>query len=255
VPPHKTSTVLSSRQRRERLRREARLRADPLIRLYSGIPLLVKDRADFEAAPRYAAKPLIEGRPRVEQGAEPQADGAPHYWGTRKLHGGFVMSSSGDRVEIWRDCDSGRYQVELKLASDVRRELQRATVEFSYQWTAEAEHKALRLLRRLVTPSQYRDYVTLGMFEEYSVRSGVRYAFRRCRPTIAYRPVIRGGELRLKILAVMCLHPVGYRRRSFAGMLVPTDDVITHLQLMRGDEPRFWRKCYQHQPYEPEAGL
>jgi hypothetical protein len=37
--------------------------------------------------------------------------------------------------------------------------------------------------------------------------------------------------------------------------MCPTDDVIAHLALMRGDEAMFWRRCNQHPPYRPEAGL
>jgi hypothetical protein len=37
--------------------------------------------------------------------------------------------------------------------------------------------------------------------------------------------------------------------------MVPTDDVIAHLMLMRGDEHMFWRRCNQHQPWTKEAGV
>lgn len=37
--------------------------------------------------------------------------------------------------------------------------------------------------------------------------------------------------------------------------MTPTDDVIAHLTLMRGDEPMFWRRANQHGPDRPEAGL
>ena len=42
---------------------------------------------------------------------------------------------------------------------------------------------------------------------------------------------------------------------SWAGAMVPTDDVIAHLSLMRGDEHMFWKRCNQHPSWRPEAGL
>lgn len=51
--------------------------------------------------------------------------------------------------------------------------------------------------------------------------------------------------------------PAGERARynEEAGAMCPTDDVIAHLSLMRGDEKMFWRRCNQHPAYRPEAGL
>jgi hypothetical protein len=51
------------------------------------------------------------------------------------------------------------------------------------------------------------------------------------------------------------MHPLGYYGRSWAGCMVPTDDVIAHLLFMRGDEARFWGQCNHHEPWRPEAGL
>lgn len=59
----------------------------------------------------------------------------------------------------------------------------------------------------------------------------------------------------MRILACLCLHPLGYYRGSWSGAMVPTDDVIAHLLMVRGDEHDFWRKANQHRPDAPEAGL
>ena len=40
-----------------------------------------------------------------------------------------------------------------------------------------------------------------------------------------------------------------------SGALRPTDDVIAHLLMMRGDEPMFWRRANQHEAWEVESGL
>ena len=42
---------------------------------------------------------------------------------------------------------------------------------------------------------------------------------------------------------------------SWAGAMCPTDDVLAHLMLMRGDEAMFWRRANQHAAIDPLAGL
>jgi hypothetical protein len=116
----------------------------------------------------------------------------------------------------------------------------------------EAEAKAIESLRSLVTESAYRCYFLCGMFLETSKRSGVTYLFRKLRPTVAIKN--QGGE-RMKLLTTLCLHPIGYYTGGFAGAMVPTDDVIAHLMLMRADERRYWAKANHHGPFEVEAGL
>lgn len=59
----------------------------------------------------------------------------------------------------------------------------------------------------------------------------------------------------MRILCCLCMRPIAYYADSWAGAMCPTDDVIAHLALMRGDEAMFWRRCNQHPPYRPEAGL
>ena len=91
------------------------------------------------------------------------------------------------------------------------------------------------------------------MFLEKSERSGVTYLFRKLRPTVALRPCRDGDGMR--VLAALCLHPIGYYDGSWAGAMCPTDDVVAHLMLMRGDEVMFWRRSNQHPADRPEAGL
>lgn len=42
-------------------------------------------------------------------------------------------------------------------------------------------------------------------------------------------------SLVMRIVACLCMHPIGYYADSWAGALCPTDDVITHLLLMRSE--------------------
>lgn len=117
----------------------------------------------------------------------------------------------------------------------------------------EAEMTATATLSDHITDEQLRQYMLLGQFLETSKRSGVTYVFRRVRPTIALRPRLHTD--RVHVLAVLCMHPIAYYRDTTVGAMTPTDDVLAHLLLMRGDEKMFWRRCNQHRPEDPEAML
>lgn len=126
------------------------------------------------------------------------------------------------------------------------------TLGASVAWGIEQEHHAMQLLGTLVRHHTLKMYLLTGMFLERSERSGVTYMFRRLKPTVAIVDNKKGG---MKILCTLCLHPIAYYQGSWAGAMCPTDDVIAHLMLMRGDEPMFWRRANQHAPHVPEAGL
>lgn len=125
------------------------------------------------------------------------------------------------------------------------------TLGCSDAWGLEQEQRALQLLGTLIRHRQMKQYVLTGMFLETSRRSGIAYLFRRLKPTVAIS--MRTGTLR--ILACLCMHPIAYYAGTWAGGMCPTDDVIAHLSLMRGDEHMFWKRSTQHPPYLPEAGL
>jgi hypothetical protein len=118
-------------------------------------------------------------------------------------------------------------------------------------WGLEQEQKAMQLLGTLIRHRQMKQYVLTGMFLETSRRSGVTYLFRRLKPTVAVST--RSDEPR--ILCALCMHPIAYYAGSWAGAMCPTDDVVAHLSMMRGDEHMFWKRCNQHPAYRPEAGL
>lgn len=128
------------------------------------------------------------------------------------------------------------------------------TLGASDAWGLEQEQRALQLLGTLIRHRQMKQYVLTGMFIESSKRSGVSYVFRRLKPTVAIAPG-RKTEDSMRILACLCMHPIGYYADSWAGAMCPTDDVIAHLSLMRADEPMYWRRSNQIPPYRPEAGL
>lgn len=120
-------------------------------------------------------------------------------------------------------------------------------------WEPAAESTAQQCLFGMISEHQQRTYVVGGAFAETSKRSGVTYIFRRGRPTLAVKLDPDGGCNRL--LAALCLHPIAYYKDSFAGAMVPSDEVIAHLSLMRGDEKMFWRKANHHSADSAACGL
>ncbi len=125
------------------------------------------------------------------------------------------------------------------------------TLGGSDAWGIEQEARALQLLADLVSHRQFKQYLLTGSFLETSKRSGVTYLFRKLRPTVAIR---NDGE-KTRIMCALCMHPIAHYAGSWAGAMTPTDDVIAHLMLMRGDEKLFWKRSTQHPAYRPEAGL
>jgi hypothetical protein len=130
-----------------------------------------------------------------------------------------------------------------------------STLSAADAWGIEQEANAVNTLGTLLRHRQFKQYLLTGMFMERSPRSDVSYLFRRLRPTIAITSRSRRGGEGLRILAALCLHPIGYYENSWAGAMCPTDDVIAHLMLMRGDEHMFWKRANQHAAWDPNAGI
>lgn len=131
------------------------------------------------------------------------------------------------------------------------------TLGCSDVWGIEQEGRAVQLLGGMLSHRQFKQYLLTGMFLERSKRSGVTYLFRRLKPTVAIAanpglPEKPGG---MRILCCLCMHPIAYYAGSWAGAMCPTDDIIAHLSMMRGDEKMLWRRANQHPPFRPEAGL
>jgi hypothetical protein len=132
------------------------------------------------------------------------------------------------------------------------------TMGASDAWSLDAEYTAREKLAGMVNRQQWRTYDLTGAFVETSHRSGLTYVFRRLRPTVVLSPRWPWFQTQLdqmRMLAVLCMHPIGYYEKSWAGCLVPTDDVIAHLLMFRGDEAYYWKCCNQHPAASPEAGL
>jgi hypothetical protein len=125
-------------------------------------------------------------------------------------------------------------------------------VAAGHAWDIATEERANEKLKSLVTEHAYHCYRLVGGFLETSRRSGVTYLFRKLRPTLALRPNSRGM---MEVIAVLCMHPLGYYAESWAGVMCPTDDVVAHLMLMRGDEHRFWKNSNHHPMSAASAGI
>lgn len=125
------------------------------------------------------------------------------------------------------------------------------TLDCSAAWGLEQEGRALKTLGGLLRHDQFKCYLLTGMFLERSKRSKLSYLFRKLKPTLA---IDTSGDF-VRIRCALCLHPIGYYEDTWAGVMTPTDDVIAHLMMMRGDEPMLWRRANQHPAYRPEAGL
>lgn len=165
--------------------------------------------------------------------------------------------SKGGTVTVWDE--AGKRSVSFDHDDAYKLAQQRLGFAIStmcvgaYAWSLEAELAAQAKLQQLLDPLMYKTYILTGAFAEESQLSKVIYMFRRCRPTIAFSGGIFSGTRR--ILACLCLHPAGLYYQTFAGVLVPTDDVIAHLLMMRGDEKRFWKKANHHPIHLANAGL
>lgn len=131
-------------------------------------------------------------------------------------------------------------------------------------WSLDVEFNAIDKLGTLVSKRALEQYMLTGQFLETSKRSGLIYLFRRGRPTVVLttHPCFENSPRRSRartdeprILICLCLHPLAYYENTWSGAMVPTDDVIAHLMLMRGDERLFWRRANQHSPLDPESGI
>lgn len=126
------------------------------------------------------------------------------------------------------------------------------TLGASDAWGIEQEARAVNTLGGMISHRQFKQYMLTGTFLEKSKRANVHYLFRRLRPTIAIGTAKDGS---MAALAALCMHPIAYYEGSWAGAMCPTDDVIAHLALMRGDEHGFWKKSNQHPAFMPQAGI
>lgn len=220
---------------------------------WAGIPMPIEGQ-HLVVEPGYAKAADIMAALR-EAEAAPAAGGAPEPAEENDLEGAVIRNRfpcwyGRAEVVIWEKdgrIDWGR----VPRVHHVEQQLQ--TLGCADAWGIEQEQRALKLLGSLLRHRQFKQYLLTGMFLETSPRSRVHYLFRRLRPTLALRD--QGDGKGSRILCALCLHPIAYYAGSWAGGMCPTDDVVAHLMMMRGDEVMFWRRANQHSATAPEAGI
>jgi hypothetical protein len=130
------------------------------------------------------------------------------------------------------------------------------TYAASRTYKVDAEKKAMQCLRAKVDKDQFERYIFTGTIFERSKRTGLVYIFRRARPTIVFREFIdEQGRNNQRFVAALCGHSQGYYSTTWAGTMVPTDDVVAHILMMRSDEYKFWKVCTQHGEFSPQAAV
>lgn len=161
-------------------------------------------------------------------------------WFSERLRSvvGIAKQADGSLVPFVHPHAAGAMLLETMMAASV--------------WLFDAEVKALAKLASMIRPHLLQAYILTGCFLESSPRSGVTYMIRRLRPTIAMKP---GRDGQMRILTTLCLHPIGYYGGTWAGVMVPTDDAVAHLCMIRGSEAKFWANANQHHPVDPRSGL
>ncbi len=161
-------------------------------------------------------------------------------------------------VVVWRNKNTGKFKKSFypELLWQTRIEMQGRTMANLLGYgIEEAEIQARKKLESMLSPDQRRALLLCDSFCEQG-KSGVVYWIRKNRPTIALRRDEKSKEDgKATPLCALCLHPLGWYKYSFAGIMTPSDDMIAHLLMIRGNEHFFWRKANQHQLDKPMAGV
>lgn len=236
---------------------------DPYSGLRSGLAKLAEERSEWAGLPmpledcplivepKYPrAQALMAFRKAAtEEGIKDAEEAA--FSAKRKLRGRFYSIHRRADILIWDEPDGSIEWGIDPVPHSFGAQFQ--TLGAQEAWGIEQEHAALQTLATLVAHRQMKQYLLTGSFLETSLRSGLTYMFRKLRPTVVIDNRDPNGHP--KIRAALCMHPIAYYRGSWAGAMCPTDDVVAHLMLMRGDEPLYWRRSNQHPAWRPEAGL
>jgi len=218
-------------------------RAAEHLGLWSGIPMPLEDET-LVVEPTY---PKAAELMAMCGGAQRPAETADRedikvrnsFWSTRRRCEIVVIEPPSGKVTF------AMFPGANHLSYDLR------TLGCAEAWGVEQESNALALLGTLMTHRAFKQYLLTGTFVEKSRRSGITYMFRRLKPTVALHEV--KGQMR--ILCALCMHPVAHYAGSWAGAMVPSDEIAAHLQMMRADERLYWARANQHPSWRPEAGV
>ena len=205
---------------------------------WSGIPIPLEGER-LRIAEGHPLKEVFEGEESTVDldKAEPTDFTVLNNWYSRKKQG---------EVVIYRENGKLHHMI---IPSPRMLDIHLRTTGMASVWGVEQESQAVRTLGSMLKYHRFHSYMITGAFLEKSQKSGIMYLFRRMRPTLA----ITMNKPRVEILCALCLHPIGYYEDSCAGAMCPTDDIIAHLTMMRGDEHMFWKRATQHPPWVPNA--
>lgn len=220
---------------RNSLRKIAAERAE-----WAGVPMPL-DGAQLVVEKSYPYAQIFNAPP--DDGEEPGIKVRNSWWSSRL------------RAEIYIYEEDGKIKKLIARKAPHNFSLDITTFGCMDVWGLEQEQKAMQLLATLVKHRQLKQYILTGGFLETSRRSGLTYFFRRLRPTVVIDARDQTSDKSAMILCTLCMHPIAHYKATWAGAMCPTDDVIAHLMLMRGDEHMFWKRANQHAPDRPEAGL
>lgn len=177
----------------------------------------------------------------------------------KRLRNQWWSTRLNANVCVLEDRKTGKCSVEVRGKPDetgFKAQLYLNTWDAAQVYSVETETKAMECLKPKVTEEQFKRYFCTGMLVERSKKTGLLYIFRRCRPILVYREKKHvDGYVDYKFVASLCIHAQGYYQCSWAGTLVPTDDVIAQLLMMRADEKTLWRRATQHTRFSPQADV
>lgn len=207
---------------------------------WAGVPMPLEGM-QLDVNPTYKFAEVFKSPPVEVDPTRPEVKLRNHWWSDRLRADIYIFEQEGKIVHV---VDHIPHVFEHSFK----------TLGCSLAWGLEQEAAAVRLLASYLPHHTFKMYLLTGMFLETSKRSGLTYLFRKLRPTVVLDARTKDSTS-IRILCALCLHPIAYYKGSWAGAMTPTDDVIAHLILMRGDEPMFWKRANQHHPGRPEAGL
>lgn len=226
-------------------------RVDNFAPLRNGLRRVAHDRREWAGIPmpldgnRLVIEPTYPGAKELSdigapaEGPEDDCKIINSWWSTSKRGTVYVYEQDGRRKAVLSRYAGHHFNMDF------------LTMGCAVAWGIEQEHKAVSTLGTLLRHHMFKTYLLTGMFIETSKRSRLMYVFRRLKPTV----VLSMRKAEPRIIATLCLHPIAYYAGTWAGAMTPTDDVVAHLMLMRGDEAMFWRRSNQHPAWRPEAGL
>jgi hypothetical protein len=162
------------------------------------------------------------------------------------------------QVTVLKCKETGKYRHEIdrqRSYSDFKMDLLVGSLDVVSRFCPlNAERKARKQLLSMLRPVQEHDYFLTGAFSESKTRSGLTYLLRSGRPTLAYRQTGSKPQ-RFNFVAGLCTHSVGYYTDTYAGFTCPSDELISHLLMIRSDEYNFWKRSNHHDRHSAGAGI